>query len=260
MKTRKQKVAEQLLQVDRFFVGDFTVRGSESPSIAPPRDNQMVPTGPSPVVSSGYENEAKQRDAEAGLARITKQIAACRKCGLAKTRNHTVPGEGNPRPRIAFVGEAPGEDEDRQGRPFVGRAGQLLDKIIAAMGLKRSDVFICNILKCRPPENRDPKPEEVEQCSPYLQEQLELLSPEVIVALGSHAAKTLLDTHLAIGKLRGRFHDYYFSPMLPPIKLMPTYHPAYILRNYTEETRKQVWEDMQMVLNELGLPVPPRKG
>ena len=172
-----------------------------------------------------------------------------------------MPGEGNPRPRIAFVGEAPGEDEDHQGRPFVGRAGQLLDKIIAAMGLKRSDVFICNILKCRPPGNRDPKPDEVEKCSPYLQEQLELLRPEIIVALGSHAAKTLLDTNLAIGKLRGRFHDYYFSPMLPPIKLMPTYHPAYVLRNYTDQTRKQVWDDMQIVLKELGLPTPqgPKK-
>lgn len=259
MKTRKQKVAEQLLQVDRYFVGDFTVRGVDAPMANPGTDAQSAqsdrpPAGPVPAnpVRRGPE-------VESGLAHIAAQIAQCQKCELSQTRINTVPGEGNPRPRIAFVGEAPGEDEDHQGRPFVGRAGQLLDKIIAAMGLKRSDVFICNILKCRPPGNRDPKPDEVEKCSPYLQEQLELLRPEIIVALGSHAAKTLLDTNLAIGKLRGRFHDYYFSPMLPPIKLMPTYHPAYVLRNYTDQTRKQVWEDMQTVLKELGLPVPPRK-
>ncbi|NLH15219.1 MAG: uracil-DNA glycosylase [Phycisphaerae bacterium] len=258
MKTRKQRVTEQLLQVDRFFVGDFTVRGPEVLATNLSANSEAKPSGSPLASSTGVQENEKRQVVESGLAQIVKRIAGCRKCELAATRTHTVPGEGNPRPRIAFVGEAPGEDEDRQGRPFVGRAGQLLDKIIAAMGLKRSEVFICNILKCRPPGNRDPKPEEVEQCSPYLQEQLELLGPEVIVALGSHAAKTLLDTHLAIGKLRGRFHDYYFSPMLPPIKLMPTYHPAYVLRNYTEETRKQVWEDMRLVLKELKLPVPPK--
>jgi uracil-DNA glycosylase len=260
MKTRKQKVAEQLLQVDRYFVGDFTVRGKSAPATGnPPTDAEPVQAQRPPAAPLRASDSQPRPDAEPGLARIAAQIAQCQKCELAQTRTNTVPGEGNPRPRIAFVGEAPGEDEDHQGRPFVGRAGQLLDKIIAAMGLKRSDVYICNILKCRPPGNRDPKPDEVEKCSPYLQEQLELLRPEIIVALGSHAAKTLLDTNLAIGKLRGRFHDYYFSPMLPPIKLMPTYHPAYVLRNYTDQTRLQVWEDMQTVLKELGLPVPPRK-
>jgi uracil-DNA glycosylase family 4 len=260
MKTRKQKVAEQLLQVDRYFVGDFTVRGEPAPATEnPPSDSQSDKSDPPAAAPLRASDSQPRPNAEPGLARIAAQIAQCQKCELAQTRTNTVPGEGNPRPRIAFVGEAPGEDEDRKGRPFVGRAGQLLDKIIAAMGLARSDVFICNILKCRPPGNRDPKPDEVEKCSPYLQEQLELLRPEIIVALGSHAAKTLLDTNLAIGKLRGRFHDYYFSPMLPPIKLMPTYHPAYVLRNYTEQTRMQVWEDMQIVLKELGLPVPPRK-
>lgn len=258
MKTRKQRVTEQLLQVDRFFVGDFTVRGPEALATNPSSNPDAKQSDRPLAIPTGTQEDDKRLVVESGLAQIVQRVGECRKCGLAETRTHTVPGEGNPRPRIAFVGEAPGEDEDRQGRPFVGRAGQLLDKIIVAMGLKRSDVFICNILKCRPPGNRDPKPEEVEQCSPYLQEQLELLRPEVIVALGSHAAKTLLDTHLAIGKLRGRFHDYYFSPMLPPIKLMPTYHPAYVLRNYTEETRKQVWEDMRLVLKELELPVPLR--
>jgi DNA polymerase len=157
-----------------------------------------------------------------------------------------------------FIGEAPGADEDAQGRPFVGRAGQLLDKIICACGLKREDVFIGNILKCRPPGNRDPREEEIFNCLPYLQRQIEAIGPEVIVALGAHAAKTLLETDKSIGQLRGRFHEYSVGIGRPPIKLMATYHPAYILRNYTPETRGRVWEDMKKVLVELGLPVPER--
>jgi len=155
-----------------------------------------------------------------------------------------------------FVGEAPGADEDAQGRPFVGRAGQLLDRIIAAMGLQRSDVYIANILKCRPPENRDPRAEEIVSCLPYLQRQIELIRPEIIVALGAHAARTLLDTTKSIGQLRGRFHEYYPGFGQPPIKLMATYHPAYLLRNYSQENRRRVWEDMKKVLTELGLPIP----
>ena len=156
------------------------------------------------------------------------------------------------------MGEGPGADEDAQGRPFVGRAGKLLDKIIEACGLKRSDVFICNILKCRPPGNRDPKPDEIINCLPYLQRQLETINPEIIVALGAHAAKTLLDTNKPIGQLRGQFHEYYTGMGRPPIKLMPTYHPAYLLRNYSQDNRKRVWEDMKKVLEELGLPIPKR--
>jgi DNA polymerase len=155
-----------------------------------------------------------------------------------------------------FVGEAPGADEDAQGRPFVGRAGQLLDKIIKACGLKRSDVWIGNILKCRPPENRDPRPEEIISCLPYIQRQIELINPEIIVALGAHAARTLLNTNKAIGELRGQFLEYYTGIGRPPMKLIPTYHPAYLLRNYSEENRRLVWEDMKKVLAELGLPVP----
>ena len=155
-----------------------------------------------------------------------------------------------------FVGEAPGADEDSQGRPFVGRAGKLLDNIIKAMGLERGDVFICNILKCRPPGNRDPRPEEIVSCLPYLQKQLEIIDPEIIVALGAHAAKTLLKTNEAIGRLRGHFHDYYTGVGKPPIKLMPTYHPAYLLRSYSPDNRRRVWEDMQKVLAELDLPIP----
>jgi DNA polymerase len=170
-----------------------------------------------------------------------------------------VPGEGNPNARIVFVGEGPGADEDAQGRPFVGRAGQLLDKVIAAMGLKRSDVFICNILKCRPPDNRDPRPEEIISCLPYLQRQIELINPDVIVALGAHAARTLLNTNKPIGQLRGQFHQYYAGLGRPSIKLMATYHTAYLLRNYSQENRRRLWDDMKKVLTELGLPIPQRK-
>jgi uracil-DNA glycosylase family 4 len=169
-----------------------------------------------------------------------------------------VPGEGSADARIVFVGEGPGADEDAQGRPFVGRAGQLLDKIINAMELKRSDVYICNILKCRPPENRDPRPEEVAHCLPYLQEQIEIIEPEIIVALGAHAARTLLENTKSIGQLRGKFHEYYLRLGKPPIKLMATYHPAYLLRSYSPENRRRVWEDMKKVLSELSLPIPDR--
>jgi len=151
-----------------------------------------------------------------------------------------------------------GADEDAQGRPFVGRAGQLLDKIIAACGLRREEVFIGNILKCRPPENREPRPDEIVNCLPYLQRQIEAIQPDVIVALGGHAAKTLLNTVKGISQLRGQFQEYYSGIGRPPIKFMATFHPAYLLRNYSEQNRRYVWEDMKKVLTELGLPVPER--
>lgn len=172
---------------------------------------------------------------------LIEGINNCRKCGLAETRNCVVPGEGGNDLRILFVGEGPGAEEDRQGRPFVGRSGQLLDKILAAVSLTRNDIFITNIVKCRPPGNRDPLSEEVIACWPYLDEQIKILRPRVIVTLGSPAAKTLLDTATGIGRLRGRFHDYHGIPLLP------TYHPAYLLRSYTLENRKKVWDDMKML-------------
>ncbi len=192
----------------------------------------------------------------AELDKIAEDVRQCCKCGLGSSRTNAVPGEGNPDARIMFIGEAPGADEDAQGRPFVGRAGQLLDKIIAACGLERSDVFIGNILKCRPPENRDPRPDEIASCLPYLQRQIEIIEPEVIVALGAHAAKTLLNTTKSIGELRGRFQEYIAGIGRPPVKLMATYHPAYLLRNYSPENRRRVWDDMKKVLAEIDLPVP----
>ncbi len=190
------------------------------------------------------------------LEAIAAKVRECRKCDLGSQRTNAVPGEGHPKARIMFVGEAPGADEDAQGRPFVGRAGQLLEKIIVACGLKREDVFIGNILKCRPPGNRDPRPEEIVSCLPYLQSQIESIEPEIIVALGAHAARTLLNTNKPIGQLRGHFQEYIAGIGRPPVKLMATYHPAYLLRNYTPETRGRVWDDMKKILAELGLPVP----
>jgi len=234
------KAARQHAEMNEFFTGGFAQRGSTSePEIGQPQPS------PEAVAQAGAE-----------LQTIADEVRACRKCDLGSSRTNAVPGEGNPRARIMFVGEAPGGDEDIQARPFVGRAGQLLDKIIAACGLKRSEVFIGNILKCRPPDNRDPRPDEIISCLPYLQRQIEIIQPEIIVALGAHAARTLLNTSKSIGQLRGRFHEYYSGIGRPPVKLMATYHTAYLLRNYTPETRRRVWEDMKQVLAELGLPIP----
>lgn len=175
---------------------------------------------------------------------IRRNMEACHRCPLEKTRKNLVFGEGNPHSELVFVGEAPGADEDLQGRPFVGRAGQLLTRIIDAMGLKREDVYICNILKCRPPGNRNPLPEEIEVCEPWLIRQLEAIRPRIICALGTFAAQTLLKKKgITITVLRGQFHDYH------GIKLMPTYHPAYLLRN--PGAKRQVWEDVQKIMKVL---------
>ena len=172
---------------------------------------------------------------------LLEEIGRCRKCPLAGTRKNTVPGEGGNRKRVLFVGEGPGEDEDLFGRPFVGRSGKLLDKILASISLAREDIYIANIVKCRPPGNRDPEPGEVAACRPYLETQIRLLKPRLIVTLGLPAVQTLLETTNSLGNLRGRLYDYRGIPLLP------TYHPAYILRVYTVENRKKAWEDIKMV-------------
>lgn len=232
------KVLQQHLEMEQFFTG-FALKGKAET-----------------LESQEQEDGMAIAEKTSELEKIAEQAEKCRKCELGSLRTNSVPGEGNSNARIMFIGEAPGADEDAQGRPFVGRAGQLLDKIIAACGLKRSDVFIGNILKCRPPENRDPRAEEIISCLPYLQRQIEIIDPEIIVALGAHAARTLLNTTKSIGQLRGQFHEYYAGIGRPPVKLMATYHTAYLLRNYSQENRRRVWEDMKKVLAELGLPVP----
>ena len=185
------------------------------------------------------------------LKELQEQVSVCTRCQLAETRTNVVFGEGSPNAQLMFVGEAPGREEDKQGRPFVGRAGQLLTKIIESIGLQRKDVFICNILKCRPPGNRNPMPSEIAMCSPYLHTQIELIKPKIICALGKFAAQTLLNTETPISRLRGNFAEYR------GIKLMPTYHPAYLLRN--PSGKREVWIDMKLVAKELGLKIPKRK-
>jgi len=182
---------------------------------------------------------------------LNEKVCQCTLCDeLATTRTQTVFGVGNPQTRLLLFGEAPGADEDRQGEPFVGRAGQLLDKIIEACTLKRSEIYILNVLKCRPPGNRNPTPEESLNCRPFFEKQIEIIRPEFICCLGSIAAQTLLETKLSIGKLRGRLHPYKWA------RVLATYHPAYLLRN--PSAKKQVWEDMQLLLKEMEIEIPAK--
>ena len=186
------------------------------------------------------------------LAAVAAEVAACQACGLCETRNHTVPGEGHPQARVVFVGEAPGADEDQSGRPFVGAAGQLLTKIITSgMGLRRDEVFICNVLKCRPPGNRDPLPAEKAACTPYLERQLEAIQPELVIALGRHAANHLLGRDESLGRLRGQLHAHALG-----FPVLATYHPAYLLR--TPAAKADCWQDIQLGMRHLGMPLPPR--
>jgi len=180
------------------------------------------------------------------------EVKPCQKCRLCSTRTKTVFGEGNPDTKIFFIGEGPGETEDLTGRPFVGRAGELLGKMIAGMGLSRERVFIANIVKCRPPNNRVPAPDEVGTCTPYLVRQLEIIRPQVIVTLGLPAAKYMLNSKATMGSLRGNWQSWR------GIKLMPTFHPAYLLRSYTEANRSMVWSDLKAVMSAVGLSLPPK--
>ncbi len=186
---------------------------------------------------------------------LAEKVSTCSRCPeLVATRTQTVFGVGPIEPDLCFIGEAPGADEDKQGEPFVGAAGQLLNRIIAACGMKREDVYICNIIKCRPPGNRTPLINEVENCREYLDAQLDLIKPKFICALGATAAQNLLGTTQALGKLRGRFHDY------KGMTVIVTYHPAYLLPHRSPEKKKDVWEDMKMLLARMGRPIPMTGG
>lgn len=217
------------------------------------------PSAPAPAPEPGPAPGSRTaRPAEAArpfrdLASVQAAVAACELCGLCRTRTQTVFSDGTGRSRLMFVGEAPGADEDASGVPFVGRAGQLLTKMIeAGMGLSRKDVYIANVLKCRPPGNRNPEPPEIASCRPYLEAQIELVRPVVLVALGKFAAQFLLETEEPITRLRGKWGERSGIPV------MPTYHPSFLLRQ--PERKKEAWEDLQQVLRRLGLPVPGRKG
>jgi uracil-DNA glycosylase family 4 len=193
-------------------------------------------------ISEFYMSERAMKDS-ASLESLKQEVMSCIRCSLHKTRHNIVLGSGDPRAELMFIGEAPGEDEDLQGLPFVGRAGQLLTKIIEAMGLKRSDVYIANILKCRPPNNRPPLPNEIEECEDILKKQISIIKPRIICTLGKFASQTLLKTETPISTLRGNFKEY------KGIRLMPTFHPAYLLRNPSE--KKLVWQDMKKIMKEL---------
>jgi DNA polymerase len=201
------------------------------------RDETVAPSGLSIGTPAG-ELFGGPMSALASLDAIANVVATCTRCPLYSTATNPVPGEGNPDADLMLVGEAPGATEDETGRPFVGAAGQLLTKILGAIQLQREDVFICNVLKHRPPGNRNPRPEEVTACSPYLVRQIELIRPKVIIALGTFAAQTLLDTKLSIGKLRGQIHRYFGVP------LIVTYHPAALLRN--PSWKRPTWDDVKL--------------
>jgi uracil-DNA glycosylase len=185
------------------------------------------------------------------LDKLRGEAMSCERCALSSTRTTVVFGTGNPEAELMFIGEAPGRDEDLAGEPFVGRAGKLLTDIIQAMSLAREDVYIANVIKCRPPGNRNPEPEELAACRPYIRRQIELVDPKVIVTLGKFAFQSLLETTAPISQARGSWQTY------DAIKVMPTYHPAYLLRN--PSAKREVWEDMKKVMLELGITVPPKK-
>lgn len=195
------------------------------------------------------ENKVSTTQNKGGqLQALKEEIGECTRCRLAKERNNIVFGVGNPDADLMFVGEGPGSEEDRQGIPFVGRAGQLLTKIIEAINLKRDDVYIANVVKCRPPENRNPAPDEINMCEPFLLKQIDIIKPKIIVCLGAFAAQLLLNTEERISKLRGKIFDFHNT------KLIPTYHPAFLLRN--SNMKRPVWEDMKKVAEILTLEKP----
>ena len=219
-----------------------------------------APAIPAPVVTAASGLSILTRPYPAGLPddapsrqqlmdELNSQVRGCQLCQLlARQRTQTVFGVGSVTPRVVFFGEAPGADEDRQGEPFVGRAGQLLTKIIEACTWRREDVYIMNVLKCRPPDNRNPEPQETANCRPFFERQLEILRPQYIVCVGSVPSQALLETTDSIGKLRGRFHRYRDS------KVLATYHPSYLLRN--PSAKKYVWDDMQLLLKDMGIAIP----
>ena len=219
------------------------------------------PVLPEEAVSSSLESLQEQstnqpeplrviQDKPAGLKAIREDIGECTRCRLHKGRTNLVFGVGNPNAELMFVGEGPGADEDAQGEPFVGRAGQLLNNMISAMGLRREDVYIANVVKCRPPGNRTPEPDEANTCSPFLFRQIDIVKPEVIVALGATAATYLLGQRQPLAGLRGRVHPFRGS------KLIVTYHPAFLLRDPRQ--KKEAWADLQIAMRELGLKAPSR--
>jgi DNA polymerase len=224
-------------------VDELPYRSLPHPHLNPPLEGEGILSSHLPFQGGGREGDggesASQLSAE-NLAGIRADLGDCQRCPLCASRKNIVFGSGSQSAKIIFVGEAPGRDEDLQGEPFVGEAGQLLTRMIKAMGYERDEVYICNVLKCRPPENRNPALEEIAHCSPFLLRQVQAVAPKAIIALGTFAAQTLLGSKEPISRLRGTFHEYHSIP------LMPTFHPAFLLRS--PEKKREVWSDLQQVM------------
>jgi uracil-DNA glycosylase len=240
--------SETVIVAEAAAFEDTLPRTSRKP-VLPPAPPLQISTAPRVVLPAAKSSlfDATEKVSGDSLLKIRDDIGDCTRCKLHKGRNKIVFADGNPKAKLVFVGEGPGRDEDMQGLPFVGRAGKLLTSMIEAMGLQRQDVYICNVVKCRPPENRLPEPDEIKTCSPFLLRQLDCVDPRVIVALGACAAQTLLQTTRGISHFRGQWQEFHGR------KLMATYHPAYLLRN--PPAKADVWKDLQMVMAELGLEV-----
>lgn len=226
----------------------------QTPPPPPPKKSSGVPiweqfgSKPSQTFRESTELESIWEDSDPHRSRLEKiqaHLGDCRRCGLCDTRTNIVFGDGNPDARLMFVGEAPGHNEDLQARPFVGKAGELLDKMVEAMGLTREGIYIANVIKCRPPENRNPSTDEIEKCEPFIRQQIAAINPEVIVTLGKFGANTLLGRDGSLSQIRGTWQD------LDGIPVMPTFHPAYLLR--TPAAKRDAWADLQLVMKKLGL-------
>ncbi len=264
---RQHLATDLLLGVDRVPIGVVSPPAQEAPSpsqpMARPMRDDAADAGPPPqraapearvVIASapGIAGADRQRKLQLLETIDASEVRGCTKCGLCDSRTQTVFGEGDPDAALMFIGEGPGVQEDRLGRPFVGPAGDMLNKQIAAMGLEREQVYIANVVKCRPPNNRAPTPQEAQTCGAYLYRQVQIISPKVIVALGGPATKLLLNTVKGITSIRGTWHSFDQIPGMTPIPVMPTFHPAYLLRAYTPDTRKKVWSDLQKAMQRLG--------
>ena len=256
----KRALAERIRYYNELGIYDFYRR--ETTVQIQPEEREPLPRAKSAVIAPSVTDKeelleitatpaAALIDPAQALRAIREDIGDCTRCRLAKQgRKQIVFGVGNPRAELMFIGEAPGADEDQQGEPFVGRAGQLLNNMIKAMGLRREDIYIANIIKCRPPGNRTPERDECETCSPFLMRQIAAIRPKVLVALGAVAAKTLLAINAPMSELRGKWYDFRGT------KLAVTYHPAFLLRDPRQ--KKEAWKDLQMVMKDLGLVAPPK--
>ena len=240
---------QYLLSALRGYLVDLRETGVDSlPVSNEVREADAVPETLEEKTAKGTQVVRHADSVPESLEEIRHELDGCLRCSLGASRTKLVFGSGDEKARLVFVGEAPGREEDLAGEPFVGEAGRLLTRIIQAMGFERDQIYICNVLKCRPPGNRDPLPAEIDVCRSFLLRQMRAIEPEVIVALGTFSAQTLLHTRDPISRLRGRFHDYHGIP------LMPTFHPAFLLRN--PAMKREVWDDMQAVMKKLGLKQP----